>query len=254
MKELISIFALLLTLGLGQSLQAGELEDIIATNIASKGGRAAIDNIESLRIDGKMVMAAMGMEMPFTINVKDRKVLFSANLQGTRIAFGLTPEDSWMIMPITGSMEPQDMPDAQRDEMRQNMDNMAGYLVDYEEKGHEITLLGKEEIEGTECYKLGIKTKAGTEITLYLETESCIEIKSVGQSTGMTGESFEAHTYFSEYQEVAGMMIAHSIATKNADGTLLNEMVLEKIEANVDLDDDFFARPVTKTDGDGGGR
>jgi len=231
------------TLVTSVGLFAGELEEIIATNIESKGGRKAIESMTSIRMSGKMVLPSMGAEFPVTITAKDKMARFSTDFQGATMEMAITPDDAWMINPMTGSNDPQDLSPDMRAQMSRSQDMFEGFLTDYEEKGYEVTLLGKEDVEGTECYKVSVKTDDDHEITLYLETESCIEIKAVMQATDAMGNTYEAHNYFSEYQEVGGMMLAHNTTTKDANGTVLTEMVFEKIEANIEVEDSFFARP-----------
>ena len=236
----LSILALALTCGWST---AGELEDIIAKNIESKGGRKAIESIESLRMSGKMVLPSMGAEFPIVITSKGKSVHFKTTFQGASMEMGVTAEDAWMINPMMGSPDPQDLPPEMSEQVARNSDMFEGFLIDYKEKGYEVSLLGKEDVEGTECHKISVTRGDEDPITVYLEAESCIEIKIVMKASDMMGNNYEAHNYFSEYQEVAGMMMAHTTTTKDANGTVLTEMVFEKLEPNIAVEDSFFERP-----------
>ena len=44
---------------------------------------------------------------------------------------------------------------------------MDGPLIDYKAKGHTVELLGKDKVEGTDCYKLKVTLKNG-DVRTYL--------------------------------------------------------------------------------------
>jgi len=127
------------------------LDEIIATNIESRGGLEALKNIESLRIEGRMAMGP-GMEAPITLEMqRPNSMRMEFVVQGMTGIQAYDGETGWQIMPFTGSSDPEKV---SGDELEQMIDtaDMDGPLVDYEQKGHTVELLGTADVDGTEAY------------------------------------------------------------------------------------------------------
>ena len=239
-RKTLTISALLLVIALPVAAEA-TLDEIIATNIESRGGMKALKNIESLRIEGRMAMGP-GMEAPITLEMqRPASMRMEFVFQGMTGIQAYDGETGWQVMPFAGSSEPEKMSE---EEVKQVIDqaDIDGPLVDYEEKGHTLELLGTEDVDGTEAYKIKLTKKSGDETTMFLDTEYCLEIKSKSK-TSMQGMEIEVEVSYGDYKEVEGVMIAHSIS-QNAQGQPGGmSITFEKIEANVEMASDRFAMP-----------
>ena len=58
----------------------------------------------------------------------------------------------------------------------------------------------------------------------------------------MTGTKGEIATYSTDYKEVGGIMIAHTI-TAEFDGTPLQSLQIETVEVNEPIEDSVFKMP-----------
>ena len=239
-RKTLSISALLLAIALPVAAEA-TLDEIIATNIESRGGMKALKAIESLRIEGRMAMGP-GMEAPITLEMaRPSSMRMEFVFQGMTGIQAYDGETGWQVMPFAGSSEPEKMSE---EEVKQVMDqaDIDGPLVDYADKGHKLELLGTEEVDGTEAHKIKLIKKNGDETIMYLDTEYCLEIKSQ-QTTNMQGMEVEVEVSYGDYKEVAGVMMAHSItqAAQGQPGAM--SITFEKVEANIDLPADRFSMP-----------
>jgi len=239
-RKTLSISALLLAIALPVAAEA-TLDEIIATNIESRGGMKALKAIESLRIEGRMAMGP-GMEAPITLEMaRPSSMRMEFVFQGMTGIRAYDGETGWQVMPFAGSSEPEKMSE---EEVKQVMDqaDIDGPLVDYADKGHKLELLGTEEVDGTEAHKIKLIKKNGDETIMYLDTEYCLEIKSQ-QTTNMQGMEVEVEVSYGDYKEVAGVMMAHSItqAAQGQPGAM--SITFEKVEANIDLPADRFSMP-----------
>jgi len=127
------------------------LEEIIATNIESRGGMKALKNIESMRIEGRMAMGP-GMEAPITIEMqRPNSMRMEFVFQGMTGIQAYDGETGWQVMPFGGSSEPEKMNEKELENVIDQAD-IDGPLIDYEEKGHTLELLGTEEVDGTEAH------------------------------------------------------------------------------------------------------
>jgi hypothetical protein len=72
------------------------------------------------------------------------------------------------------------------------------------------------------------------------ETYALVMYRTALDSGPMKGQAIES--YLSDYQEVEGVMMPHSIEQK-VSGMTMWKMVVDRMEANVDVSDDLFAFP-----------
>ena len=223
---------------------AGDLktaDDVIAKYIEAVGGRKALQNTKTRRATGKNTMGP-GMEMPMSMEFKrPNKVRMEFSFQGQTAVQAFDGETAWFVMPFMGKTTPEKMPPEQVDQFKSDAD-MDGPLVDYAEKGHKVELIGKEDIEGTETYKLKVTKQDGSIVYYFLDAEYFLPIKMKGKRN-MQGTEMEFEATFGDYKEVGGVMIAHSVTQKAAGMPANATMTFEKIEVNVDLPDSRFAMP-----------
>ena len=106
----------------------------------------------------------------------------------------------------------------------------------------QVELIGKEQVEGADAYKIKVTMKSGQIRYLYLDTESKLEIKSEIKRT-VRGTEVEGETLFGDYKDEGGLMMAHTIENGIKGSPQRQKMVLEKIELNADLPDSLFALP-----------
>ncbi len=243
-RKTLAISVLLLTAAALPAAAEATLDEILAMNIESRGGMEALKNIKSLRIEGHMMMGP-GMEAPITMEMqRPNSMRMEFVLQGMTLIQAYDGETGWQIMPFAGSSEPEKV---SGDELEQFMDqaDIDGPLVDYKEKGHTVELLGIEDLDGTEAYKVKLTKKNGDETIMFLDTEYCLEIKSQS-TTNRQGMELEVEASFGDYKEVAGVMMAHSITQTVQGGPAGSQVIsftFEKVEANIDFPADRFAMP-----------
>jgi hypothetical protein len=152
-------------------------------------------------------------------------------------------------MPFGGSSDPEKMTGEDLEGMSEQAD-FDGPLIDYKEKGHTVELLGTEEVDGTDAYKLKLTLANGSENTLYLDTEYCLEMKTVSKRE-VQGMSIEIEQILSDYKEVAGTMMAHSMS-QTMQGQPGPSLTFETVTANVEIDSGRFAMPAVEEKAEGG--
>ncbi len=236
---LTAIFALIIfSLAIAQET----VEDIIKKNIEARGGYDKIKAVKTMKIAGKQMM--QGLEVPFTIIQKRPNLIrLEATVQGQTLVQAYDGENPWWINPFMGSTDPQKMPEDQAKSILEQAD-MDGHLVDYKEKGHSVELIGKEDLEGTEVYKIKVVLKNGEVRYDLIDTEYFLELETIAK-VNQQGTEIEAETFVSDYKDVNGLMISHAIETKVA-GNTISQIVIDAIEMNVDVDDSVFKMPVVE--------
>lgn len=220
------------------------VDDIIAQYVKAIGGRKAWDSVNTMRMSGKMVMPG-GMEAPMTMEYKrPHSMRMEFTFQGMTGTQAFDGETGWFIMPFMGKMDPERMPTDMIKEFKKQAD-IEGPLLDYKEKGHKVELEGSDEFEGTPVYKLKV-TQAEGDVEYYmLDKEHYIPLGTKGSRT-FQGMPIEYEVVFGDYKEVGGLMLPHSIQQKANTGMGATNVVIDKIEVNIDIADSRFAMPEKK--------
>ncbi|MEW6456281.1 MAG: outer membrane lipoprotein-sorting protein [Acidobacteriota bacterium] len=217
-------------------------DEIIAKNLEKKGGIEKLKAIQSIKMTGKVISQAV--EMPMVMWAKRPNMLrIESTFQDKKIVQAFDGEKAWWIMPFLGSEDPQEMTGMQADSIKEQAD-FDGPLVNYREKGHKVELLGKEDMAGTEVYKLRITYKDGKEKFFFLDTESCIELKQ-SETVDYQGTPLHVERFFGDYKEVNGILIPHSIEAR-VNNNPQSQITIESIELNPEIEDEFFKMPEKK--------
>lgn len=232
-------------LALSTLAPAQTIDEILAKNYEAKGGLAKIRAVKSMRITGKITIGP-GMEAPAVIEqMRGDKVRMDITFQGMVLTpMVLNGATGWKLMPIQGNPNAEALsPEEMKDALEQA--DMDGFLVDYKTKGHTVEYLGKEKVEGTDAYKLKVTLKGGDVRTVYIDTDSNLEIKLESKST-RRGAEVEGDTNLGDYKEVDGLILAHSIDSgqKGAPGRQM--ITITKVEINPKLDETRFVMPAKK--------
>ena len=79
-------------------------------------------------------------------------------------------------------------------------------LWNWKEKGYTVTFDGKEDMEGTSCFKIKLVTKEGDSFTYYIDSDSYMMFRSNTKMKRMGNET-ESDTYYSNYMMVEGIAV-----------------------------------------------
>jgi hypothetical protein len=145
----------------------------------------------------------------------------------------ITPTAGWNFLPFQGQTTPEPMT---ADELKQSADDLdvQGKLVDYKSKGNTVEYLGKDDVEGTECFKLKITTKAGNVETVFIDPKSYYIVRSVVKKTA-NGQESDVPTDLSNYKKLPeGIVVPFSITLP------FGELVISKAEVNKQIDEATF--------------
>ena len=216
------------------------LDEILAQHYEARGGLEALKGVESLRMNGNMTMGPM--EMPITIEMKrPQQVRMEFTMQGMTGVQAYDGETAWAIMPFMGKTDPEPMPEDQAKDLEE-MADIDGELVDYAKKGHKLSLVGKEDLDGTEVYHLKLEKKNGDVADVYLDAEYYLEVERKTKAERQGAEIVMTSTV-GDYKEVDGLMLPHSIANaaEGAPGSM--NITIESYEVNPDVDSGRFTMP-----------
>ena len=190
------------------------------------------------------------MELPFKMIIKrPGKTRMEATIQGNTMVQAYNGKDGWAITPWIGTMDPQDVGEEQLKQFKDQSD-MDGKLFNWKDKGYTVELIGTEDMEGTEVYKIKLIEKPDKEgeegdVTFYfIDSDSFVILKA---STKMIvqGNEMESETFQSNYKQINGVAIAFSMETKMG-GNSMSQIVIDEIKFDEEIDDKIFDRPEKK--------
>lgn len=228
--------------------QAQDLDEVLNNYYEAIGGLEAWQSVQSMKMTGKMMMGGMGIEAPFTVMAKRPNMArIEFVFQGITGIQAYDGETAWQVMPFTGNTDPEEVPEDQAEDLWETAD-VDGPLVGWEESGHTVELVGMEETEGTQAYKLKVTMNTGSIQYYYLDAEYFIPIRMEGVRE-VQGRTVEFETIVSDYKEVGGLMIAHSIEARPKGAPAGQAVTIDLVELNIELPDSLFVMPEKSEEG-----
>lgn len=188
----------------------------------------AYDNVNTLKITGKM--SQMGMEMTMTTWFKTpNKLKLILTFNGQDIVQLYDGTKGYMINPMTGSDAPQELPASQTENMKNNS-SFKSPLSRYMKEG-KLTLEGSENVKDKPAFKIKAVDGENT-YYFYIDKSSFQPVKMSVTSSGILVDSYQ------EWGEVNGLMLPKRTTTQASGMEFV--MTLESAEINVPLEDSFF--------------
>ena len=228
------LFLSLLVLASAFTVKAQTADEVIAKHIAAIGGADNWKKVNSMKMEG--VLQVQGTDVSVTVTILHgkgmRQDISVMGMTGYEI---VTPTEGWDFMPFQGQTEPEAKTPEELAEAQDQLDAQ-GELIDYAAKGHKVELIGKEDVEGTECFKLKVTKKGGSVSTLYIDPKNfyIIQAKSVQKANG---QEMEVTTSFSNYEKLPeGIVVAKSMTLP------FGEMNISKVTVNGAVDETFFKK------------
>jgi hypothetical protein len=235
------------------SIQAQTADEIIDTYLENIGGKEAWSKVTSMKATGLGKQG--GVDYPFTATfTKDGKAFISVDLQGTQfIAEAFDGETNWSTNFQTLKPEAKDA-ESSENYKRTSKDNMPDAFLNYKEKGYKAEFLGKEEFDGTECFKIKLTKKPmlvdGKEEenveTYFFDTENYVPIAMEAVIMTGQGKGAKSQSIFSDYQEVDGLYMPYTNITR-VNGQTVFEMSMKTVTFNVEVDESIFKMPEDTT-------
>lgn len=230
------------------SVQAQTVDEIIDTYFENIGGVDKLKALEGIKMKAKVNQ--QGMEIPLEIiQMKDGKQMTVINFQGKEIKQGVFDgETLWSHNFMTMKAEKSDSETTEN--FKLNANDFADPFLDYKEKGYTVELLGTEEFDGTETFKVKlvkepvtIDGKQEDDISFYyFDTENYVPIAMQSEVKMGPQKGVVQEMTMSDYQEVDGIYFAFSM-TQGIKGQPGAPLTVESIELNPVIDGGAFAFP-----------
>jgi len=220
------------------------VDTLVAKNTEAKGGAPALAAVQSLRLQGKMVVNNGKLELGYVV-IKKRPgaVREEATLQGMTRVDAYDGTEGWKITPFGGRKDPEKV---SVDEAKARVEDaeVDGPLSDWKAKGSTVEYLGTEDVEGTLAHKLRVVRKNGDVNYVYLDPDHFLEIRIITQRME-NGARIENETDLGDYEKINGVFFPFSLEGGPKGSTDKQKIIFEKAEANTPIDETIFKFPTT---------
>ena len=231
---------------------AQTVDEIVTKHIAARGGYEKLKAIQTIKIT-RTVATPFSSVSVVTYKKRPDLVRFDQTPKGQTVATsrGINVGGAWDVVQGKVVMRPENV----ALEGRETDGDFDGLLVDWKEKGHTVTLDGKETIAGSQAHKLKVTTKGGSVRHVFIDTTTFME-------TGMSGtvllpgvdprtkapRTQQSTWTYGDFKEINGVKFPHSLDEERTAGPITQSFAhfTEKIEVNVPLEEEFFAAPASK--------
>ena len=207
-------------------------DEIVNKHIEAIGGTDAWKKVNSMVTTGtlKMQGAEIGMSLTVLNGKGSRQDLTIMGMNGYQI---VTPTQGWKFMPFQGQKEVEPITADDLKEAQDELD-VQGSLVDYKTKGHTVELLGTDDVDGVDAFKLKETLKSGKTQTIFIDPKTYYIIRVISKQKA-NGNEVDVTTNVSNYQKLPeGIMVPLSI------GLPFGEMIISKVEINKPIDENIF--------------
>jgi hypothetical protein len=234
--------ALTVPAGFAQNENQATVDQLISKNIEAKGGESALHALQSLRLKGKLLVQQGQIELAYLQTKKRPEELRTeASLQGMTQIQAYDGKEGWKVSPFFGRKDPERM---SADDVKALVEDteIDGPLIDWKEKGSTVEYLGTEDVDGTPAHKLKVVRKNGDVSLVYLDPDHFLEIRIV---TGRIrhGAYEEVETDLGDYEKAGGVFVPTSIESGRKGAPDKQRTIIDKVEANVPVDDTIFHFP-----------
>jgi hypothetical protein len=211
---------------------AQTIDEVIASHVAATGGAENWKKLQSMKITGHIEV--QGIEIPFTQQaLHNIGYRVDAEFQGMQIIQITNQTKSWEQMPFAGktNLEP-----SSEDEHKQRVDQLdiQNEFVDWKEKGSSVELLGKDEEDGNEYFKVRLTTKTGNAAIHFIDTKTFLIYKTK-RTAKMQGQEMEMETRLMDYK-----LLSVGVKVPHKTDQMGQVLVFDKVEANVAIPESTF--------------
>ncbi len=221
-------------------------DEIVKKSIAARGGLDTWLHIESLAWVGHIESDRLG----------DQKVKFS--LEEKRPAktrfdiIGAQPSvrifngtKGWKVHSRNDGLPDVEAYSAFEERFAREAPGLGGPLITFRSQNRPIALLGRDQVEGRDCYVLGVTLPSGGRQTVWVDAESFLELRFDRPTYTRDGKAGMVSVYFRNYRIQGGLQVPTVLEIGGGGGgdKKPDRLVIERLAVNPDIGESRFAKP-----------
>ncbi len=219
--------------------------DLVARNLAARGGADRLAALHGVRFEGKMVFPG-----DFQLTYRETRartgaggtLRIDAALQGLTLVQAYDGTGGWRINPFEGRKDPERM---SGDEARALADqaSLDGPLLSSRRDGSTVTYLGREDFDGTLAYKLRVAQKDGDEFVYLLDPDTFLEIGET-ETRRVRGTLQVTQYELGDYEKVGGVYFPMSVDSwTQGQPNQRQQVIIASASADPSVTPALFAQP-----------
>jgi len=233
------------------SQPARTAEEVVARNVAARGGLEAWHKIETMAWMGYIehgTVSKSSPQVPFVMQMKRPNLTrFELEDQITQVTRIFDGQHGWRIRPASDGRPESRLFSPEEVKFSQAEYVIDGPLIDYRAKGVEVKLDGVDLIEGRKAYRLSLKLPSGAERKVWVDVRSNLEVRLDRPSTSPFGPGKPVSVYYRDYESEGGVELPHVIETVATPGGSPTEtsdrLVIRRVIINPKLEETAFVPP-----------
>jgi hypothetical protein len=239
MKKTTFLFAALALAAVSATAQTAD--EIIAKYADAIGGKKKLEAIKNIYMEGSV--DAQGQKIPIKSWLVIKKSMRQEFTFNGMTGYSIVRNDSgWAFSPFAGQKQAEPMTADQVKSQQAGLDGESTgmALINYKEKGYKVTMQGKDDVDGTEAYKIEEKISDSLTQTYYIDPETYYVIR-IHEKATVNGKVDEGNVDFSNYQKTPdGYVFAMNIAGGAGDNGG-GGVKFTVVKVNTDMDAKLFS-------------
>ena len=213
------------------------VDDVVAKNLAAKGGADKLRTVTSVRTTGRM-KGARGVATMTMWTKRPNSMRQEVVADGRTSITGFDGTTLWVVNPLAG-------PDARAltgpaaNRAREQADDFDSVLLDYKNKGYSVDLVPS--LEPGSVPRLRVTKKTGRVQLIYLDPATFLE-QRITTEFDQGGVKTVVETELANYKAVDGMMVPFTVR-QSVNGQVQGEVTYDSVQFNLPLNDDLFQMP-----------
>jgi len=217
---------------------AQEVDEIIAKHIEAHGGADAWNAVQSMKISGRF--AAFSVEEDFfALKTKGGAYYSELFLGQHKVIEAFDGQTGWTIDPWQDFVFPRELNKREVNVFQQKAEFFTPFY-NYKEKGIEVELIGKQDVDGIDVFAIKLTRPDGNIETWYLDANTFLEYKYESNWVDFA-YSAPAECYFDDFRTVKGLVIPYFIERTFFQRDRI--LQIENIDFNPKVDKNMFKMP-----------
>ena len=243
-----TMMASLAALALPGELAAQTADELVAKNLAARGGAEALAALKSVKFTGKLIFPGdfqLSYDETRAHEPQGDATRVNAAIQGLTLVQAYDGANGWRINPFQGRRDAEKMTG---DEARSMADSalLNGVLLSARKDCAKVAALGREDFDGTLAYKLKVSQPDGDEFVYLLDPDTFLEIKMT-ETRRLRGALQVTEYELGDYEKVGGVYFPMSVDSwPQGQSNQRQRVIIASAEANVPAPASLFAQPADK--------
>lgn len=217
------------------------VDQVVAKAIEALGGLDRWDQVQSLRYSGSF--STFSSSRPFQIQRKRPNLYrFDHYFGDGERTLAFDGETAWWLNLALAARVPwpEETPIADAIEILGDAE-FGSPLLDYQQKGHRVTLEGLTDYDGEPAWEVKIHLAHGGVETWYFDPQTFLPVVRISSGSDLRQPTTKK-VFFLAYQEFDGLVLPHRMDIEL--GFRYQSLEVEKVEINPEIADDLFRMPL----------